>query len=142
MEGNSAVDILWTIDNSGSMGDHQRDVIANANSFISQFTQSTALEWRMGLVSTDTQDEPYVGLIPGTELNYLTPNAVTKFQQAVRRLGTTRRADGSLQVTYAGRPLYYYIGDRRPGQILCQGASEYGGIWRVIRPSGELVKRR
>jgi predicted lipoprotein with Yx(FWY)xxD motif len=61
---------------------------------------------------------------------------------AARRLGTTRRADGSLQVTYAGRPLYYYVGDRRPGQILCQGVSEYGGIWRVVRPSGELVKRR
>jgi predicted lipoprotein with Yx(FWY)xxD motif len=61
---------------------------------------------------------------------------------AARRLGTTRRPDGSLQVTYAGRPLYYYVGDRRPGQILCQGVSEYGGIWRVVRPSGELVKRR
>jgi predicted lipoprotein with Yx(FWY)xxD motif len=58
---------------------------------------------------------------------------------AGRRLGTTRRADGSLQVTYAGRPLYYYIGDRRPGQILCQNVTEFGGIWRVVRPSGRLV---
>src|SRR5919108_3985210 len=30
-------------------------------------------------------------------------------------LGTTRRRDGRLQVTYAGRPLYYYVGDRSPG---------------------------
>jgi predicted lipoprotein with Yx(FWY)xxD motif len=58
-----------------------------------------------------------------------------------RRLGTTRRGDGSLQATYAGRPLYYYVRDRRPGQILCQNVSEYGGIWRVIRPSGDLVRR-
>jgi predicted lipoprotein with Yx(FWY)xxD motif len=57
-----------------------------------------------------------------------------------RRLDTTRRGDGSLQATYAGRPLYYYVGDRRPGQILCQNVSEYGGIWRVIRPSGNLVR--
>ena len=55
------------------------------------------------------------------------------------RLGTTKRRDGSLQVTYAGRPLYYYVGDRKPGEILCQNASEFGGIWLVIRPSGRLV---
>ena len=61
---------------------------------------------------------------------------------AARRLGTTRRRDGSLQATYAGRPLYYYVGDRRPGQILCQNVLEYGGYWRVITPAGSLVKRR
>lgn len=58
---------------------------------------------------------------------------------AARRLGTTRRAGGSLQATYAGRPLYYYVGDRRAGQILCQNVLEYGGSWRVVRPSGALV---
>src|SRR5436305_7099148 len=33
-------------------------------------------------------------------------------------LGTIRRNDGRLQATYAGRPLYYYVGDKKPGQIL------------------------
>jgi predicted lipoprotein with Yx(FWY)xxD motif len=56
-----------------------------------------------------------------------------------RRLGTTRRADGRLQATYYGRPLYYYVGDKRPGQILCQNVTEFGGIWRVVRPNGRLV---
>jgi predicted lipoprotein with Yx(FWY)xxD motif len=51
-------------------------------------------------------------------------------------VGTVRRSDGRLQATYAGHPLYYYVGDRKPGQILCQGVSEYGGYWRVIRPTG------
>jgi predicted lipoprotein with Yx(FWY)xxD motif len=55
------------------------------------------------------------------------------------RIGTTKRADGSVQVTYAGRPLYYYVGDRRPGQILCQNVTEFGGVWRVVRASGRLV---
>jgi len=59
---------------------------------------------------------------------------------AARLLGTTKRQDGSLQVTYAGRPLYYYVGDRRPGQILCQNVSEFGGLWLVVRPSGRLVR--
>ena len=57
-----------------------------------------------------------------------------------RLLGTTRRADGTLQVTYAGRALYYYVGDRSKGQILCQNVTEFGGVWRVIRPSGTLVR--
>jgi len=55
-------------------------------------------------------------------------------------VGTTRRKDGRLQVTYAGRPLYYYVGDRRPGQILCQNVSEFGGLWLVARPNGTLVR--
>jgi predicted lipoprotein with Yx(FWY)xxD motif len=55
-------------------------------------------------------------------------------------LGTTRRADGKIQVTYAGRPLYYYVGDRSPGQILCQNVSEFGGLWLVVRPNGTPVR--
>jgi predicted lipoprotein with Yx(FWY)xxD motif len=55
------------------------------------------------------------------------------------RVGTIKRADGSLQATYAGRPLYYYIGDKQPGQILCQNVTEFGGVWRVVRPTGRLV---
>jgi predicted lipoprotein with Yx(FWY)xxD motif len=55
-------------------------------------------------------------------------------------LGTTRRADGSLQVTYGGRPLYYYVGDRNPGQILCQNVREYGGLWLLVRANGRLVR--
>jgi predicted lipoprotein with Yx(FWY)xxD motif len=55
-------------------------------------------------------------------------------------LGTTRRANGSRQVTYAGKPLYYYVGDKKPRQILCQNVSEFGGLWLVVRPSGRLVR--
>ena len=54
-------------------------------------------------------------------------------------LGTARRSDGRRQVTYAGRPLYYYVGDRASGQILCQDVVEYGGRWLVVRPSGRPV---
>jgi predicted lipoprotein with Yx(FWY)xxD motif len=55
------------------------------------------------------------------------------------RLGTIRRAGGRLQATYFGRPLYYYVGDKKPGQILCQNVTEFGGVWRVVRPTGKLV---
>ncbi len=55
-------------------------------------------------------------------------------------LGTIRRPNGSRQVTYGGRPLYYYVGDKKPRQILCQNVSEFGGLWLVVRPSGKLVR--
>ena len=55
-------------------------------------------------------------------------------------IGTTRRADGRLQGTSASHPLYYYIGDRAPRQILCQNVSEFGGLWLVVRPTGTPVR--
>ena len=55
-------------------------------------------------------------------------------------LGAVKRRNGRRQVIYAGRPLYYYVGDRRPGQILCQDVVEYGGRWLLVRPSGRLLR--
>ena len=55
-------------------------------------------------------------------------------------IGTSTRRDGRRQVTYAGRPLYYFVSDKSPGQILCQGVSEFGGTWLVVRPSGQPVR--
>jgi predicted lipoprotein with Yx(FWY)xxD motif len=54
-------------------------------------------------------------------------------------VGTTRRPDGTRQVTYAGRPLYHYLGDRQPEQVLCQNVTQFGGVWRVVRASGALL---
>ena len=55
-------------------------------------------------------------------------------------LGTVRRTDGTIQGTYAGRPLYYYVGDTKAGQILCQNVSEFGGRWLVVRANGVPVR--
>ena len=55
------------------------------------------------------------------------------------RIGVTRRTDGKLQVTYAGRTLYFYVGDGR-GQVLCQNVKEFGGFWLVVRGSGKLAR--
>jgi predicted lipoprotein with Yx(FWY)xxD motif len=56
------------------------------------------------------------------------------------KLGTTPRRDGASQVTYAGQPLYYYVNDRKPGQILCQDVVEFGGTWLVVSPTGRAVR--
>jgi predicted lipoprotein with Yx(FWY)xxD motif len=55
-------------------------------------------------------------------------------------LGSIRRADGKIQATYAGRPLYYYVGDTKAGQILCQNVSQFGGRWLIVRPNGVPVR--
>lgn len=57
--------------------------------------------------------------------------------RGIRRslLGTTRRRDGRRQVTYAGKPLYYYANERA-GQVRCHRVNLNGGLWWVIGPNG------
>jgi predicted lipoprotein with Yx(FWY)xxD motif len=55
-------------------------------------------------------------------------------------LGTTRRRDGQRQVTYRGRPLYFYFRERRPGEIFCQDVDEFGGTWLLMSPRGSLIR--
>ena len=51
-------------------------------------------------------------------------------------LGTIRRSDGTLQVTYDGRPLYFYEHEG-PGEIKCHDVDLHGGRWWVVMPSGD-----
>lgn len=52
------------------------------------------------------------------------------------QLGTTERDDGTIQVTYAGLPLYYFASDAEPGDTNGQGI---GDIWYVVSPDGEAI---
>jgi predicted lipoprotein with Yx(FWY)xxD motif len=54
-------------------------------------------------------------------------------------LGVTRRAKGTMQVTYAGHPLYRYLPDTRPGQTYGQGSRDFGGRWYVVSPAGKKI---
>lgn len=51
-------------------------------------------------------------------------------------LGTTKRTDGSTQVTYAGHPLYFYAHEGK-NEVLCHNVTEFGGLWLVVTPGGE-----
>jgi predicted lipoprotein with Yx(FWY)xxD motif len=51
-------------------------------------------------------------------------------------LGTIRRSDGTHQVTYDGRPLYFYEHEA-PGEIKCHNVELHGGLWWVVTPSGD-----
>ena len=54
-------------------------------------------------------------------------------------LGTTKRSDGKLEVTYGGHPLYYYVADTKPGQTTGQGLIQFGAPWWAISPAGKEI---
>jgi predicted lipoprotein with Yx(FWY)xxD motif len=56
-------------------------------------------------------------------------------------LGTVKRTDGTVQVTYAGHPLYYFVGDTKPGDIKGQNLHSFGADWYVVSPAGKKVEK-
>jgi predicted lipoprotein with Yx(FWY)xxD motif len=52
-------------------------------------------------------------------------------------LGTIKRPDGDLQVTYHGHPLYYYAADAStPGKTTGEDIDQFGASWYLVRTSG------
>jgi predicted lipoprotein with Yx(FWY)xxD motif len=54
-------------------------------------------------------------------------------------LGTTRRSNGSLQVTYNKHPLYSYSLDKQAGQTKGEGALVFGAKWYAVSARGAAV---
>ena len=55
------------------------------------------------------------------------------------KVGTIKRADGTIQATYNGHPLYTYIGDTAPGQAHGNGLNLNGGLWHETTTSSRLA---
>jgi predicted lipoprotein with Yx(FWY)xxD motif len=55
-------------------------------------------------------------------------------------LGTTKRSDGRSQVTYAGHPLYTFIGDKKAGQTTGEGLTDFGAAWDAVAPNGRSIE--
>lgn len=55
------------------------------------------------------------------------------------QLGATKRKDGTMQVTYAGHPLYTFAEDTAPGEANGNESTAFGGKWSVIDEGGEAV---
>ncbi len=53
------------------------------------------------------------------------------------KLGTTKRSDGTMQVTYAGHPLYTFVEDTKPGEAKGNDVSAFGAQWYALKSSGE-----
>jgi predicted lipoprotein with Yx(FWY)xxD motif len=61
---------------------------------------------------------------------------------AASRLGTTRRADGTTQVTYAGHPLYRFVADKnQPGSTKGEGIDAFGAEWYVVGTNGKKIEK-
>jgi len=52
-------------------------------------------------------------------------------------LGTIERQDGSTQVTYAGWPLYTFVGDKKPGEDNGTDSKAFGASWYPLHSNGE-----
>jgi predicted lipoprotein with Yx(FWY)xxD motif len=55
------------------------------------------------------------------------------------KLGTARRSDGKLGVTYNGHPLYTYAGDSSPGQTTGEESKDFGAEWDVLSAAGDKI---
>jgi predicted lipoprotein with Yx(FWY)xxD motif len=54
-------------------------------------------------------------------------------------LSTTKRRDGTRQVTYKGHPLYYYTADTKAGDTKGQDVDAFGAEWYILAPSGNEI---
>lgn len=57
-------------------------------------------------------------------------------------LGAIKRADGQMQITYDGHPLYTYVGDTTAGQLTGNGLKLSGGLWWAATPSFRQIKKK
>jgi predicted lipoprotein with Yx(FWY)xxD motif len=55
-------------------------------------------------------------------------------------LGLTAAHNGVRQVTYAGHPLYTFVGDKRAGQTTGEGLNNFGAGWYVLAANGKKVE--
>jgi predicted lipoprotein with Yx(FWY)xxD motif len=84
-------------------------------------------------------DTPSSSACYGTCAAYWPPvigNPVAGPGVTVSKIATIRRTDGSLQVTYAGHPLYTYVGDTAPGQASGNDINLNGGFWHEVPAAG------
>ena len=56
-------------------------------------------------------------------------------------LSTSKRSDGTRQVTYNGHPLYYFIQDAKAGDTKGQGLNAFGAKWYVLSSAGKKIDK-
>jgi len=58
------------------------------------------------------------------------------------KLGTTKRSDGTTQVTYGGWPVYTFVADKnKPGSTKGEGVDAFGAEWYVVGTNGKKIEK-
>jgi predicted lipoprotein with Yx(FWY)xxD motif len=68
------------------------------------------------------------------------PSAIAGVKPSL--LGTTRRADGRLQVTYNHQPLYTFVKDTTKGQAKGENVDAFGAEWYAVSAAGAKVEKQ
>ncbi len=89
------VEVLFVIDNSGSMDSIQQNVINNARLFMDEFIVQRHIDWKLGIISTDKSESPFLGFdtsFSSKDIDYNSESSIQEaigvFQDGVRALGT------------------------------------------------------
>jgi predicted lipoprotein with Yx(FWY)xxD motif len=67
------------------------------------------------------------------------PAAAAPGTHLTGKFGTITRADGTIQATYDGHPLYTYLADSAVGQVKGNGVDASGGLWYAMTPTAVKV---
>jgi hypothetical protein len=99
------VDVLFVVDNSGSMSSIQRNIVKNADLFMNEFIMQRHINWKLGIVSTDQRQDPFLGFdsLYGSDIfDYNDPTSISDgvqvFRDAMDSLGTN--GDASEYIFY------------------------------------------
>ena len=117
-DGTVDVDILFVIDNSGSMGSNQTNIKNNFDTFMNAFT-AAGVSYQIALITTDNSD--FVGSV----ITNLTPDPVTEFNNQIDSIGTSGSAHE--------KGLWYAY------ESTTTGDASSGSSTGFFRPSARLV---
>jgi hypothetical protein len=99
----SGIDIIFVIDDSGSMSSIHNNIVDNAELFMEEFTKIDLVQWKMGIVTSEKRNSvreitEHLGF--DSVFNSYTPDAVNVFKAAVLDVGDnsggTERMFGNL----------------------------------------------
>ncbi len=105
LENDKNIDVLMVIDNSGSMNSIQQGVIRNSRIFLEQFAKQPYINWKIGIITTDRSQAPFLGFANPFDWTLIDPRdptsfdrTVAQFQDVVSSLGTN--GDSSEYIFY------------------------------------------